>query len=453
MSSYDTHYRFPREKIFGVQETEEHGVAAEPILLTIRGQGTFIFKSKRHLNSEAAGGPRSIRSLRVAFNTSPPATEGQTGQDVGTELFYLFIHDDKAVTELSVEGAVVKRDASGVMRGNYAFYWISLDFFPCDSDARYEEVCIRFGRGEARLETEVFQYRKFVLKNSAFRQLSQVSVSEWVQPMRVLRDPVVDTVPLMVKNTDSLTMEDVAANKAMPKAALSTVGQKLYDIVAGGIFVLDTPDFPNFSDAIKRSIESGNGWCYQMLKKKATEFGSNPNEVYLRITLGKAGGESPGIPFVMEIWPPQCFSPIHQHAGANAIIRVLSGEIGVSLFPFLDTGTALSNQVEVTPFAKASFTKDQITWISPLLNQTHQLRNNAAKGGLPCITIQCYMYDETDTGHYPFFDYVDDDGTVHQFTPNSDMDFLEFKEIMQKEWNEPMFENPIASLESLTTFS
>ena len=172
-----------------------------------------------------------------------------------------------------------------------------------------------------------------------------------------------------------------------------------------------------------------------MLKKKATEFGSNPNEVYLRITSGKAGGESPGIPFVMEIWPPQCFSPIHQHAGANAIIRVLSGEIEVSLFPFLAKGTSAGNRVEVAPFTKASFVKDEITWISPLLNQTHQLRNNAAKGGQPCITIQCYMYDETDTGHYPFFDYVDDDGTVHRFTPDSDMDFMEFKKRMLKEWN------------------
>ena len=103
----------------------------------------------------------------------------------------------------------------------------------------------------------------------------------------------------------------------------------------------------------------------------------------MRITLGRNSGESPGIPYVMEIWPSNHYSPIHSHADSNAVIRVLHGSIHVSLFPFLGEGT------DIEPFAEADFDKDEITWLSPQLNQIHQLRNNTDD---VCITIQCYMY-------------------------------------------------------------
>ncbi|SOD90410.1 cupin domain-containing protein [Spirosoma fluviale] len=436
MSSYNAQYKIPREKVFKVQETSEQGDVAEPTPLLIEGQGTYIFKASQRF-SDCVGEPvLPIQPLRIAFRTSDLSTNQETDPDSNGELFYLDI--DSETTRLNVEGAIVESNTFGIVQSDYAFYWISLDVRNVDKENNY--VSIRFGRGEARFETQVFCYQKNMPKTKGFWHISQVLVSHSVQPMRLLRDPVVGEVPLVVKNTDTLTMEDVAANRVMPKAALSTEGQKLYDIVAGQNFVLDTPDFPAFSDAIKHSIETETGWCYKTLKDKSGEFGSDSKAVYLRITLGNAGGESPGIPFVMEIWPPQCHSPIHQHAGANAIIRVLSGEINVLLFPFLANETVTPNStdrsVNVVPFAKASFVKDEVTWISPLLNQTHKLQNNAAIGGKPCITIQCYMYDEADSGHYPFFDFVYDDGTIDQFIPNSDMNFIQFKETMKKEWDE-----------------
>jgi hypothetical protein len=92
------------------------------------------------------------------------------------------------------------------------------------------------------------------------------------------------------------------------------------------------------AEAIENSIRDPSGWCYQRLQQKASEFSKDkPNyeETYLRITLGHANGESPGIPYVMEIWPAGHFSPVHSHAGAEAVIRVLEGGINVSLFHFL----------------------------------------------------------------------------------------------------------------------
>lgn len=101
-------------------------------------------------------------------------------------------------------------------------------------------------------------------------------------------------------------MDLVAKGDVMPNANLSPMCQKLYDCISGTNFTLNDSGFPYFSDAIEHSIRTPGKWCYEMLKKKATEFDKdkpNPSETYLRITLGENNGESPGVPYVMEIWP------------------------------------------------------------------------------------------------------------------------------------------------------
>jgi predicted metal-dependent enzyme (double-stranded beta helix superfamily) len=178
-------------------------------------------------------------------------------------------------------------------------------------------------------------------------------------------------------------------------------------------------------NAIEYSIATPGNWCYERLKQKAAEFDKDKPETYLRITLGENNGESPGVPYVMEIWPVGHFSPIHNHGDSSAIIRVLNGSINVSLFPFLSD--------DVVPFAKANFKKGDITWISPTLNQVHQLKNLEGNRET-CVTIQCYMYEGENIIHYDYFDYIDGGSRKQQFEPDSDMDFVQFKELMKKEW-------------------
>ena len=86
----------------------------------------------------------------------------------------------------------------------------------------------------------------------------------------------------------------------------------------------------------------------------------------LRITLGQTNGESPGIPYMMEIWPPGHSLP------ECVCFRICAA---TSLPPFSTT---------------TAFSEGDLTWISPTLNQTHQLMNVGSK---TCVTIQCYMYD------------------------------------------------------------
>ena len=309
-------------------------------------------------------------------------------------------------------------------------YWFSIDS---------QNQVLYGGLGEARKETVIYTYKFPTNKdqhmaNKLFLEgLTTIEISESsVLPIRLLRDPITATVPLIIRDTDTLTMSDIAEAKYLPKANLSHVAQQLYDCISGKKFMLNDPSFPDFSKAIEYSIKTPGCWCNTTLISKANEFSkTDPNilETYLRITLGQNNGESPGIPYVMEIWPVGHYSPIHSHSEANAIIRVLHGSINVKLFPFL-----CPQEKPIDPFATTDFKKDDITWISPTLNQVHQLTNLASNKDT-CITIQCYKYDTKDKKHYDYFDYIDSDGKKQQYEPDSDMDFIAFKKLMKEEWS------------------
>ena len=361
-------------------------------ILPLKGQCVFLFKASAICSFHICDASHT-QGLYICFNRhSVSVKDLTTGQP--------FIDLTNKYGLSSIPGA---------------YYWFSLDA---------HSGKLMAGIGEPRFET--VHYRYSGLSKKFLEELSLLSHTGLV-PIKILRDPITKSIPLLVKPNEELSMDDVASGQVLPKANLAIVAQKLYDCISGKKFVLNDPSFPEFSKAIERSIQDPSGWCYQKLLSKATEFSKDkPNllETYLRITLGQNNGESPGIPYVMEIWPPGHYSPVHAHANANAIIRVLHGSIHVSLYPFLGP--------EVRPFAQADFSEGDITWMSPTLNTIHQLHNIDPTN--TCITIQCYMYGGKDRLHYDFFDYLDDKGAKQQYDPDSDMDFVAFKALMKAEW-------------------
>jgi hypothetical protein len=44
------------------------------------------------------------------------------------------------------------------------------------------------------------------------------------------------------------------------------------------------------------------------------------------------------------------------------------------------------------------------------------------------------MYDLDNKSHYDYFDYIDANGNVQQYEPDSDMDFVSFKKLIKEEW-------------------
>jgi len=388
----------------------QHSISS--IQLIVKGQGVFIFDNKDN-NKEC-----------IFYIYNNDKSDG-----------YKIVLNKSSVTVLRISDHSIyidKKNNSGLVDKVGAYYWFSIDS---------QNQTLRLGIGEARMETMIynftfiFQNNQDRIKNKLFMEtLDTIQISQYsnnLVPLRILRDPVTIKMAMLVKNTEDLTMDDVANGRYLPKSNLSLASQQLFDCISGKNFKLDDDDFPEFSQAIEYSIKTPGCWCCEKLKDKSTEFSKDkPNilETYLRITLGQNTGESPGIPYVMEIWPIGHYSPVHNHSGANAIIRVLNGEINVSQFPYL----CLSKD-GVKPFNISNFHKDQITWISPTLNQTHQLKN-LETNSYTCITIQCYMYDEKDKLHYDYFDYIDNNYEKKQYEPYSDMDFFQFKTLIKNEW-------------------
>ena len=65
--------------------------------------------------------------------------------------------------------------------------------------------------------------------------------------------------------------------------------------------------------------------------------------------MARARGTSPGEPFVLEIWPPGHYSPIHDHGLAYGVTRMLHG----SLHCTLDVGLYAAPRCAVLCFTVA----------------------------------------------------------------------------------------------------
>lgn len=426
MSHHDQHFvRTPASLVIAPKKQTAQLLKAEPSVdgetkVIVKGQGVLCVQSP---NEEPFAFLIQDDNKKNSFKLS--VEQGKVAFSEQKSGLWESIDSRQAFVE----------DSSGIDPDSHCIYWFSVDSHNC---------ILRYGKGEVRKNTVLAELNfpkppeKYNAKENnppyPYRWVSKITAIyhepiKAATPVKIYRDPVIVDPAMVVVDSSAITMEQVAANSATVAANLTKTCQQLYATVSGANFVLDTPDFPDFSEAIEASIANPEGWCYKTLANKATEFGGKPNpeETYLRITMGLNQGDSPGIPYVMEIWPPAHYSPVHNHGGANAIIRVLHGEITVKLFPML-------SDFHRVPFMERKFLKDDVTWISPELNQTHQL-HNANFSGPTCITIQCYMYGEGDKTHYDYFDYIGETGQIEQFTPNSDMDFLRFKETMRAEWN------------------
>jgi hypothetical protein len=177
------------------------------------------------------------------------------------------------------------------------------------------------------------------------------------------------------------------------------------------------------SDAIRYSIETEGALLNKILKTKA----------YLRITMGKGLGQSPGIPYVLEIWPKGARSPIHNHGAVCAVIKVLYGTIQSGVYNKV-TSSVIDGKGKFRPQELTKFNcfKDEVTWMSPEWYQTHQLRNVSTDY---CATVQCYRYDDADDIQWNQFDFVNDEnGEVGNFFPNTDLTFGEMREKVMNEY-------------------
>lgn len=302
-----------------------------------------------------------------------------------------------------------------------------------------EDIKDSKARADTRQELRDSYLKKYgtLQRYSVYKPRSVMKNGEFVR--YVSKYPIYRDLPPLVKAHEDITLEDLDSNSAISIKELSPECQRLYENVVGANIRMDPPDFPDFAQAIDHSINFG--FCKKRLKEKAQdEFTSgsdeyDANETYLRITLGSNVGDSPGIPYVMEIWPPGKYSPIHDHSQANAIIKVLHGSLTTRWFESLDRVQQDQDcKRPLVPYGQAVVSKGDVTWLDDRQFQTHQLFNHNIDG-TACVTIQCYMYNDSDNRHYENFDYIGGNNEVEPFVPNSDWDYSEFKRLLQEEFS------------------
>ncbi|KAK7444773.1 hypothetical protein VKT23_015090 [Stygiomarasmius scandens] len=336
--------------------------------------------------------------------------------------------DDTLVTEKNPNKATWR------MKDYEANYWLSLDL---------PHGLVRYGIGLFTVQSVLFEIRLKDYTNPGV--WSWKEGWEWLQHLKNVRVwtggesqlaitplPIVNDIPPLIRSGDQVSLADLAGGQFTVPENLSVECQKLYHNVAGVDVVLDSPDFPDFSSAIEYSVNTPGAYGYQLLKSKQGELGDDFRGTYLRITIGTDLGDSPGVPYVLEIWPAGHFSPIHDHGDAYAVIKVLHGAIECTYYDSLQESPE-PNPLFPNPTV---LNKGEITWLSPKIYQIHRLRNLSTEGKV-CCTVQCYQYGSDDTRHYEAFRWFKvKDGVqeVDDFKPNSDADFMSFKNTIREEW-------------------
>ncbi|KAF3906734.1 hypothetical protein AA313_de0202059 [Arthrobotrys entomopaga] len=247
--------------------------------------------------------------------------------------------------------------------------------------------------------------------------------------VKISRLPVIVDLPPTVVTSEEVSLHDLSLSRVTTWANLPEACQKLYHNVAGKKVALESSNFEKLADAIHQSVTTEGYWGHSKLRSKCKNP-DDPEEFqykYLRITIGSHTGNSPGIPYVIEVWPPKHKSPIHDHGDACAVIRVLSGAIQCTWYDAVISKTEPT--VLCTPVL---LQKGEITWLGDSQYQVHALENTQKQ---TCVTLQCYAFTDDNNLHVEKFFFIDATSKDKApFTPNSDCTFEDFYTYMKWEW-------------------
>lgn len=228
--------------------------------------------------------------------------------------------------------------------------------------------------------------------------------------------PLTVNWPFLVKNSAESSLFDLDKNDFIFTASLPLECQELYANIASTKVDLDwapQPQQHKLSDAIRYSFETEGKALHEKLKQKKMK--------YIRVTVGPLRSQSPGIPYILELWPKNHGSPVHCHGNSYGVIKVIHGGLRAEVYN-CDMKTILKHY---------NIRKGDITWMSPFWYQCHRLFNDTNDF---CATLQCYRYGAADKKMCPFFDYVNPDGSYGEFFPNGDFTFGELNDVVLSEY-------------------
>jgi len=154
------------------------------INLLVHGQGVFIFNS----------------NLSCSFSILNYEKNG---------LIVMFYEGGVKVTTTDNKDTYMDNNNNkGIINNKGAYYWFSLDS---------QNQLLMAGIGEARIDNVIYKY-EFNFKtdeekktNKLFLEsLISIKPDDFIDSIRLLRDPISSTLPLKVARIDDLTMNDIA---------------------------------------------------------------------------------------------------------------------------------------------------------------------------------------------------------------------------------------------------
>ncbi|XP_069134529.1 uncharacterized protein [Argopecten irradians] len=405
--------------------------------MPVNGQGVFTFNITRNA-------PFLVVMTTATTSDNVKLTIGETFAELG-------ITHGNEYTRLSR----IEKQHVGYEEDRQISYWVS-----CNRDS----LVLKYGKGYTMEETTLLECdlltrattreeqkeirdRYHVLfsaegkgivelyDSKAFISSSALKRAKAIDSERSVcfrKNPFIRNLSPFVLHSDHTTLSVLDSGLYMLSGSLPPGCKEMYDNIRK--IELDSPpevDGVLLSDAIRFSIDTNGCLLHNMLQEKARYscHQHNARETYLRVTLGENLGDSPGIPYVLEIWPSKHYSPIHNHGNANAVIKVLFGQINVSIY---NKHTTDPDEKPLKTFVANS---GDVTWISQDWYQTHKLWNNTADY---CATIQCYKYDPGDTTHWSYFDYVGENSTIEGFLPSSDITFRDMRQKVLDEYRQTL---------------
>ena len=411
------------------------GQQGETLTFPNNGVGTFIYTEKI-FNSAWVD---IYLTLKKESNHEPP-TDEFIKLRILSEGFQFSIKLPGKPIEI-VEASSDKKN--GIEEEKTASYWLSVD---------RDGYVVKYGKGYIMLQTtcgtmdfsdekykEMLEEIKKTFCNAALPLYVMVFTDSEISMQGAMIDcektfqfknyPLAGNKPQLVKDSSKVTMFDLDRGEFTFSDDLPMACRELYNIIKG--LDLEFPENPviKLSDAMHYSINTKGKFLQRILESKKGEFG-DPSKVYVRVTMGPDLRTGPGIPYVLEIWPSGCRSPIHNHGSACAIIKVLFGQIQISVY-----NKATNPATEMEPLLRFDGKPGDITWMDDNWYQAHELRNTSNDF---CATIQSYRYEANDGIRWPGFDYIQDGVECEQetFLPTSDATFITMRQTVLKEFED-----------------
>ena len=263
--------------------------------LEVKGQATVGFSLHAH------------KRFRILFRSGCSSLMVDIGEERTSFRFITKGKTDEILCEVERGGV----DTDPFLNTEYEqIYWFSVD---------KNNNLIRFGKGEMVAELCELEFD--------FSHLQEKNEFDWVstldsfsiagnfskEDLRKIKPiyrrlPVTTSAPPIIISRDQMNLGLIDSNAATVVNNLSAECMQLYNNIAGQNLSLNTPDFSDFSDAINWSIVTEGALCHTRLKEKAKNLSEDrKKQTYLRITVGENLGDSPGAPYVLEIWPGQHF--------------------------------------------------------------------------------------------------------------------------------------------------